>query len=492
MELKDKDLISVQETRNLLLEAEKAQRELARMDQGQIDRIVKAISDAGAAHAVQLAKSAQQETGFGKWQDKVIKNMFAAKVVYDAVKNEKTVGILHEDKVRKVWDIGTPVGVIAGIVPSTNPTSTVIYKAMIALKGGNAIVFSPHPGAKKCILETVEIISRAACEAGCPKGAVSAISVPTMEATQALMKSEHTALILATGGGAMVKSAYSSGTPAIGVGAGNGPAFIDKSADIKKAVKQILDSKTFDNGTICASEQSIIVERCMEAKVVEELKSQGAFVLTQEQSRQLGKFILRANGTMNPMIVGKTCAQIAEYAGLCGVPSSARVLVGRETKVGADAPYSREKLAPILGLFVEENTDRVLERSIEILHMEGAGHTFSMHAEDEGLVRKFALQIPASRFLVNTPGALGGIGATTGLFPALTLGCGAVGGSSSSNNIGPLDLINIQRVAFGTKELEEIRRESETVQNGTSASSSGQISQELINAIVDKIVKEFI
>ena len=313
-----------------------------------------------------------------------------------------------------------------------------------------------------------------------------------MEATQALMKSEHTALILATGGGAMVKSAYSSGTPAIGVGAGNGPAFIDKSADIKKAVKQILDSKTFDNGTICASEQSIIVERCMEAKVVEELKSQGAFVLTQEQSRQLGKFILRANGTMNPMIVGKTCAQIAEYAGLCGVPSSARVLVGRETKVGADAPYSREKLAPILGLFVEENTDRVLERSIEILHMEGAGHTFSMHAEDEGLVRKFALQIPASRFLVNTPGALGGIGATTGLFPALTLGCGAVGGSSSSNNIGPLDLINIKRVAFGTKELEEIRRESETVQNGTSASSSGQISQELINAIVDKIVKEFI
>ena len=491
MELKDKDLVSVQETRNLLLEAEKAQRELARMDQDQIDRIVKAISDAGAAHAEELAKAAQQETGFGKWQDKVIKNMFAARVVYDAVKKKKTVGILHEDKERKVWDIGTPVGVIAGIVPSTNPTSTVIYKAMIALKGGNAIVFSPHPGAKKCILETVRVISQAACQAGCPKGAISAISVPTMEATQALMKNDRTALILATGGGAMVKSAYSSGTPAIGVGAGNGPAFIDKSADVRRAVKRILDSKTFDNGTICASEQSIIVERCMEEKVVEELKSQGAFVLTQEQSRQLGKFILRANGTMNPMIVGKTCAQIAEYAGLCGVPSSARVLVGRETKVGADAPYSREKLAPILGLFVEENTDRVLERSIEILHMEGAGHTFSMHAEDEALVRKFALQIPASRFLVNTPGALGGIGATTGLFPALTLGCGAVGGSSSSNNIGPLDLINIKRVAFGTKELEEIRRESESAQNGSQISGSSQVSQELINAIVDKIVKEF-
>ena len=352
--------------------------------------------------------------------------------------------------------------------------------------------FLPIRELKKCILETVRIISRAACQAGCPQGAISAISVPTMEATQALMKNDRTALILATGGGAMVKSAYSSGTPAIGVGAGNGPAFIDKSADVRRAVKQILDSKTFDNGTICASEQSIIVERCMEEKVVEELKSQGAFVLTQEQSRQLGKFILRAGGTMNPMIVGKTCAQIAEYAGLCGVPSSARVLVGRETKVGADAPYSREKLAPILGLFVEENTDRVLERSIEILHMEGAGHTFSMHAEDEALVRKFALQIPASRFLVNTPGALGGIGATTGLFPALTLGCGAVGGSSSSNNIGPLDLINIKRVAFGTKELEEIRRESGSMQNTSQISGSSQVSQELINAIVDKIVKEFV
>lgn len=492
MELKDKDLISVQETRNLLSEAKAAQQELARMNQGQIDRIVAAISEAGAAHATELAKAAQEETGFGRWQDKVIKNLFAAKVVYDAVKDEKTIGILHEDHVRKVWDIGVPVGVIAGIVPSTNPTSTVIYKAMIALKGGNAIVFSPHPGAKNCILETVRVISAAACQAGCPKGAISAISVPTMEATQELMKNDHTALILATGGGAMVKSAYSSGTPAIGVGAGNGPAFIDKSADVQKAVRQILDSKTFDNGTICASEQTIIVEKCMETRVTEELKRQGAYVLDREQSEQLGKFILRANGTMNPMIVGKTCEEIARYAGLKGIPSTARVLVGRETRVSADAPYSREKLAPILGLFVEEDTDSVLRRSIEILHMEGAGHTFSMHAQDEQLVRKFALQIPASRFLVNTPGALGGIGATTGLFPALTLGCGAVGGSSSSNNIGPLDLINIKRVAFGTKELEEIRKESQQLGQGVNGAAGMAWNREMIDSIVDRIMKELI
>ena len=492
MELRDKDLISVQETRNLLAEAKDAQKELARMDQQQIDRIVKAISDAGAGSAEHLAKMANEETGFGIWQDKVIKNLFASKVVYDAVKNEKTIGIIHEDRERKVWDIGVPVGVIAGIIPSTNPTSTVIYKAMIALKGGNAIVFSPHPGAKKCILETVRIIADAAQKAGCPKGAISAISVPTMDATKELMSNDNTSLILATGGGAMVKSAYSSGTPAIGVGAGNGPAFIDKSADVRKTVQRILDSKTFDNGTICASEQSIVVEKSMEDKVVKELKEQGAYLMDEAQTKQLGQFILRANGTMNPMIVGKSTAQIAQYAGLTGIPSTAKVLVGRETKVGDGAPYSREKLAPILGLYVEENTDRVLERCIEILHMEGAGHTFSMHAEDEGLVRKFALQIPASRFLVNTPGALGGIGATTGLFPALTLGCGAVGGSSTSNNIGPLDVINIKRVAFGTKELAEIRRDSQAAGGCEGLRSGLGLSQEMIDSIVDKIMKELI
>lgn len=465
MELRDKDLMSVQETRGLLAQAHEAAGKLANMNQQQIDCIVKAISEAGIEHAIPLAKLANEETGFGIWQDKVLKNLFAARTVYETVKNQKTIGILKEDKVNQVWDIGVPVGVIAALVPSTNPTSTVIYKAMIALKGGNAIIFSPHPSAKDCILETVKILAEAVEAAGCPKGAISAISIPTMEATQELMKHRHTALILATGGGAMVKSAYSSGTPAIGVGAGNGPAFIDRSGDVKTAVKRILDSKTFDNGTICASEQSIIVEKSMEAAVTQELKNQGAYLLNEMQTKQLGQFILRANGTMNPKIVGKSCEKIAEYAGLTGIPRGARVLVGREHGVGEGAPYSREKLAPILGLFVEEDVDAVLRRSIEILHMEGAGHTFSMHARDENLIRKFALQIPASRFLVNTPGALGGIGATTGLFPALTLGCGAVGGSSTSNNIGPMDVINIKRVAFGIRELEEIRKASEGILN---------------------------
>lgn len=515
MELKDKDLVSVQETRMLLEKAREAQKELALMNQQQIDAIVKAISDAGATHAATLARQANEETGFGIWQDKVIKNLFAAKTVYEAIKDQKTIGIIHEDAARKVWDIGVPVGVIAGLVPSTNPTSTVIYKTLIALKGGNAIVFSPHPSAKNCILQTVRVLAEAAERAGCPKGAIAGISVPTMEATQALMKHDNTSLILATGGAAMVKAAYSSGTPAIGVGAGNGPAFIDKSADVALAVKRILDSKTFDNGTICASEQSIIVEKSMERIVSEELKRQGAYLLDEAQTKQLGQFILRANGTMNPKIVGKSCVKIAEYAGLSGIPQNARVLVGRERGVGEGAPYSREKLAPILGFFVEETVEEVLRRCIEILHLEGAGHTFCMHANDDALVRKFALKIPASRFLVNTPGALGGVGATTGLFPAMTLGCGAVGGSSTSNNIGPMDVINIKRVAFGQKELEEIRRESGDGGGFGYGSGSGEggfgcgsgngygrgngygggigsFSQETINAIVDKILKELI
>lgn len=511
MELQDKDLRSVQETRDLLGRAREAAKELAAMNQQQIDRIVAAISEAGISHAEDLAKLANQETGFGIWQDKVIKNLFAAKTVYDAIKDQRTVGILREDRQNQVWDIGVPVGVIAALVPSTNPTSTVIYKAMISLKGGNAVIFSPHPSARECILKTVRILAQAAERAGCPKGAISAISIPTMEATSELMKHENTALILATGGGAMVKAAYSSGTPAIGVGAGNGPAFIDKSADISMAVKRILDSKTFDNGTICASEQSIIIEESMERAVTQELKRQGAYLLDEAQARQLGQFILRASGTMNPQIVGKSCRQIAEYANLSGIPDTARVLVAKETGVGKGAPYSREKLAPILGLFVEKNVDDVLKKSIEILLMEGAGHTFCMHAKDEDLVRRFALKIPASRFLVNTAGSLGGIGATTKLFPAMTLGCGAVGGSSTSNNIGPMDVINIRRVGFGSRELSELRQSGANVLKNQIGSCgcldeayiSGResqsfcrggvsISQNLVDEIVERILKELV
>lgn len=478
----DKDLCSIQEVRDLLEKAREAQRVLAGMSQEELDRITQAVSRAGAAEAGRLARLAVEETGYGKAEDKEIKNRFAAVDLYEAIRNQKTRGLLARDDERRTMDIGVPVGVVAGLVPSTNPTSTVIYKTMICLKAGNPIVFSPHPSALKCILEAVETVRRAAEGAGAPPGAVSALANPTLEATRELMGHRHTRLILATGGGAMVKAAYSSGTPAIGVGAGNGPAYIHRSAHVGQAVKHILDSKTFDNGTICASEQSIVVTREMEGAVTAELKAQGAYILSDEEHKKLSKFILRANGTMNPAIVGRSVEAVARLAGLTAVPSTARVLVARETGVGPGYPYSNEKLGLILAYYVEPDEAAALHRCVEILEWEGAGHTFAIHAEDQAVVERFAGAVPASRVLVNTPASLGGIGATTCLFPALTLGCGAVGGSSSSNNIGPLDLINIKRVAWGVRELEELR-------GGPSPSSgSAQVDSRLLEELVSRIV----
>ena len=445
MEL-DKDLKARQEARDLAKAAQLAQEKLARRDQAQLDRICHAMSLAFARQAGTLAKLAVQETGFGNEQDKTAKNEFASTTLWNAIKNMRVVGVLKEDPGEKLWHIGVPVGVIAAIVPSTNPTSTVCYKAMIALKSGNSIVFSPHPSALGCTLQAVQLVAQAAEAAGAPAGAISCLSVGAMSGIQELMTVPQVRLILATGGPAMVKAAYSSGKPAIGVGAGNGPAYIHKSADVSKAIGAIIRSKTFDNGTVCASEQSIIVEKDMEEPVRREGAKQGFYFLDEQQANVLASHLFRPGG-MNPKIVGKSAKELANMAGF-SVPDGVKVLVAKETKVGLDGPYSREKLCPVLGLFVEENRQAVMERSIEILHHEGRGHTFSIHAEDPQVIREFAMQIPVSRFLVNTPAALGGIGATTGLFPALTLGCGAVGGSSSSNNIGPMDLVNIRRVAW--------------------------------------------
>ena len=476
----DKDLRSIQEVRDLLTQARRAQNALAAMSQEDLDRITAAISAAGAEHAARLAAMAAEETGFGKKEDKEIKNRFAAVTLYEAIRDQKTHGILHEDREHRTVDIGVPVGVVAGLVPSTNPTSTVIYKAMICLKAGNPIIFSPHPSAVGCILETVKVIRQAAERAGAPTGSISCITTPTIEATNTLMRHDITRLILATGGAAMVKAAYSSGTPAIGVGAGNGPAYIHHTANVEQAVKRILDSKTFDNGTICASEQSVIMEARMEPAVKAALRSQGAYLLDEEETKQLSRFILRSNGTMNPAIVGKSVETVAKLAGLTRVPASARVLVARETGVGKGHPYSSEKLGLILACYVEPDEEAVLRRCVEILEWEGAGHTFAIHTEDEAVAKKFAA-VPASRVLVNTPASLGGIGATTYLFPALTLGCGAVGGSSSSNNIGPLDLINIKRVAWGVKELEQLRGQA-------GSASPYTVDDSLLDRLVEQIM----
>ncbi|MEJ2763062.1 acetaldehyde dehydrogenase (acetylating) [Photobacterium sp. MCCC 1A19761] len=453
----DKDLQSIQAARELLKQAKLAQAQFAQFSQEKVDSIVAHIAAEAARHAEELAKLAHEETGFGRWQDKVLKNIFASTKVHEHIKSIKTVGIISEDPVNQVMEVGVPLGVITALVPSTNPTSTIFYKTLIALKAGNAIIFSPHPNARVCSQKAIELVKRAATEAGAPAGIVDGVSLLTMEATQELMRSKDVSLILATGGEGMVRAAYASGTPTISGGPGNGPAFIERTADIKQAVSDIITSKTFDNGVICASEQSIIAERCIYEQVHQELLAQGAYFMNEQESQQLAKILLRPNGMINPAIVGKCALSLAGIAGF-SVPASTKVLISRQDSVSHQNPYAREKLCPVLGLYIEEDWRSACDRVVELLTNEGLGHTLVIHTQNPDIVRQFALEKPVFRMLVNTPAALGGIGATTNLIPALTLGCGALGGGSSSDNVGPMNLLNVRKVGYGVRNIEDLRQ----------------------------------
>ncbi len=486
----DHDLQSIQEVRNLVAAAKGAGHLLAGLSQEELDQICAAVVRACTENAERLAKMAVQETGFGRWEDKTLKNRLGSEIVWESIREMKVVGLIGEDRTKRIREIGVPMGVVAALIPSTNPTSTVMYKTLISLKAGNAIVISPHPGAKNCVLETWEVIRRAAEKAGAPEGAIGCITMPSMQATDTLLKHRDVSIILATGGEAMVRAAYSSGNPALGVGPGNGPSYIERSADIPLAVRRIMDSKTFDNGTICASEQSIVTDACVAEKVEEEIKRQGGYFLNPEQSETLSGFLLRSNGTMNPKIVGKTAEAIAKMADL-DIPAGTRLLVSRQENDNVNKlnPYAREKLCPVIAYFVVKDHTEACELCIRILQNEGAGHTMTMHTQNEQVVEEFSLKKPVSRILVNTPGALGGVGATTGLAPALTLGCGAVGGSATSDNITPMNLINIRRVAWGLKELDELRESGVTQTNGAGSCARVEATEEDIQAIT-RIVLE--
>ena len=441
----DKDLLSIQEARALVRAARKAQPEFAQLSQERVDEVVKAVAEAAAAQAEVLANLAVEDTGFGRAPDKKIKNVLASEKVYACIKDMKTIGVLHSDAATKVVEIAVPVGVIAGIVPSTNPTSTVIYKSLIALKSGNAIVFTPHPSARNCIAKTVEVIQGALRGCHVSPDLVSSISMPSIEGTNELMKISD--LILATGGPGMVKAAYSSGTPALGVGAGNVPAYIERSADIEDAVSKIMSSKTFDNGTICASEQSIVTEACIADKVRATLEAQGGYFLTGEKLEKVKRVMERGNGSMNPAIVGRDALSIAHVAGI-DVPAGTRLLISDEKGVGPKYPFSKEKLTALLGFYVVEDWHEACELCTALLHNGGVGHSLSIHSRNEEVIREFGLKKPVSRMLVNTPSTQGAVGISTGLFPSFTLGCGAVGGSATSDNVTPLNLMNVRRVAY--------------------------------------------
>ncbi len=454
MSLRDRDLISIQEAREAVERASEAQKKFAAFSQEQVDAVVEACADAATAAGEQLARTAVEETGYGNVPDKIIKNRLASVDVPRAIRGMKTAGILREDREKGILEIAEPVGVVAAVIPSTNPTSTAIYKTIISLKARNAVVLSPHPSAMRCICETVGVLERAALKMGAPEGLIICLAHPTMQGTQELMKNHRVGVILATGGIGLVRAAYSSGRPAFGVGPGNVPTFIERTADVRKAVADILAGKTFDYGTICSSEQAIVAEEAVAGKTLEECRQQGAYFLSAEEIAKLGELVFRAgSSTPNPQVVGRPATTIAEMAGI-KVPATTRVLIAKLEGVGRNVPLSGEKLSPILAFYSAANLSAGIDLCTRLLHYGGLGHTVSIHSQSEAAVKQFGLAVPAYRVIVNSSAVHGSIGYSTNLFPAMTLGCGSPGGNITSDNIGPQHLMNIKRVAWESRGVE--------------------------------------
>lgn len=482
METLDYDLQTVQEARNLARQAQKAEDVFCKFTNEQVDRILQNMVRVAEENAAKLARMAVEETGFGKVEDKIIKNQVASRDVYNYIKDMKTIGVIHEDTVNRITEIGEPVGVVLGIIPSTNPTSTVIYNAMIALKARNTIVFSPHPAALKCTVEAARLMAEAAETAGAPLGTISTITHPSMGATNELMHSEEVKMIIATGGSAMVKAAYSCGKPALGVGPGNGPSYIERTADVKKSVEDIMLSKTFDYGTICASEQSIVVEECNRTQVVEEFKLQGGYFMTKEETDKVCQLLFKNGHAMNAKFVGRSPQVIADAAGIT-IPAGTRVLIGEQDGVGNGYPLSYEKLTSVLGFYTVRDWQDACDLCIRLLKNCGLGHTMSIHTEDPEIVRRF-YEKPVFRIIVNTPATQGGTGISTGLAPAFTLGCGTWGGSATADNVTPLHLMNIKRVAYGIREVKpSVPYTGQTTSCGTTAAATGSDDDQLISVV---------
>ncbi|WP_396623401.1 aldehyde dehydrogenase family protein [Luteitalea sp.] len=443
----DKDLASIAEARTLARTARVAQAQLAELSQAQIDAIVDAMAAAVRPEVEALARMAREETGFGVYEDKVTKNRFAAEQIHEFIRPMKTVGVLRRDETRKIIEIAEPFGVVAGIVPTTNPTSTAIYKILIALKARCAIVLSPHPSAARCISRTAEIMAGAAARAGAPAGSIGWMQTVTLEGTQELMRQREVAVILATGGLGLVRAAYSAGKPAYGVGPGNAPCYVHQSADVAKAARDIVLGKTFDNGLLCSSPNSIVADRAIDEPLKAALVANGGHFLSAADAQKLATVLVTPQRLPNPALVGRSALEIAQAVGLT-VPAGTRALIAQLEGVGRDHPLSIEKLCPVLSYYVVEDWKAGCERCKAILRYGGMGHTMSVHATDDDVVLQFGLHKPAFRIVVNTPTTHGSVGLTTGLDPAMTLGCGGYGGNITSDNISPMHLLNIKRVAY--------------------------------------------
>ena len=477
----DKDLLAQQQARDAVDAAYRAFGTVARFDQAKIDGICEAMARVALADAARLGQMAHDETGFGKSEDKREKNRFAAEDVWNAFRNLKTVGVVSESK--SIVEIVSPRGVVAAIIPSTNPTSTAIFKIIIAIKSRNTIVLSPHPSAAKCIAETVRVMRDEAVKHGLPTDAIKCLTVSSIEGTEALMKHKRTAVILATGGTGLVRAAYSSGKPAFGVGPGNVPSFIERTADISKAVADILTGTCFDNGTICASEQSVVVDAPVERLVREEFRKQGGHFLDSSEAETVGKILLTPERTLNAAIVGRSAVHIAELAGI-SVPAGTRCLIADCGGVGREYPWSIEKLSPTLAFFVVDGVDEGAERCNEILQFGGMGHTAGMHTADRTAAIRYGEQMPASRVIINSPTTHGAIGFSTDLSPSMTLGCGSWGGNVTSDNVSPHHLMDIKRVAFETKPLNISVRKAD-VPEAPVPPRSRSVSREDVARLVD-------
>jgi acetaldehyde dehydrogenase (acetylating) len=453
LSLRDRDLVSIQEVRELVARATEAQKRFAAFSQEQVDEIVEACAAAALAASEQLARLACEETGYGNVPDKMIKNRVGAVEVPRAIRGMRTVGIIREDQEKGIVEVATPVGVVAAIIPCTNPTSTAIYKTLISLKARNAVVLSPHPTAIRCICTTADVLYKAALRAGAPEGLIGCMTHTTMQGTQELLRHRDVGVILATGGTGLVRAAYSSGKPAYGVGPGNVPAYIERTANVHKAVADVFAGKTFDYGTICSSEQHILCDEAIAELVLEECRRQGAYFLASDEAQRLGALVYRPGATApNPQIVGRAATVLAEMAGI-KVPRETRVLIARlnPDQVGREHPLSAEKLSPILALYVVRDTSAAIELTTRLLRFGGAGHTAAVHTQTESVAKQFGAAVPAFRVCVNTSAVHGSIGYSTNLFPAMTLGCGALGSNITSDNIGPHHLMNIKRIAWESR-----------------------------------------
>ena len=449
-EISEEEKNRIQEMINNLVErGKKASEEYLKLNQEQVDNIVKQMAMAGLEHHMELAKMAVEETGRGIYEDKITKNMFATEYVYHSIKYDKTVGIISENEEEGYEEIAEPIGIIAGVTPVTNPTSTTMFKSLIAAKTRNVIIFGFHPSAQKCSVAAAQILKDAAVKAGAPEDCILWIEEPSITATTMLMNHPGVNLILATGGSGMVKSAYSCGKPALGVGPGNVPCYIDKTAKLKTSVNDLVLSKSFDNGMICASEQSVIVDREIHKEFETLMKEAGCYFLNAQQTQKLRESMFNAEKgeALNSDIVGQSPYHIAQMAGI-EVPEDTKVLVLKENGVGIEYPFSKEKLSPVLAYYIVENADEGIDLAEKLIEFGGLGHSAVIHSEDRDTIQKFSEKVKVGRIIVNSPsthGAIGDIYNTN--MPSLTLGCGTFGGNSTTANVSSVNLINIKRVA---------------------------------------------